>query len=76
LRLIPRPADDAEFLHGLPKSLARIEAKAAAPRTRTCIRQRLLCMPVASPRVPKPLTYRLYWRAKGRSFASVGRQQE
>ncbi len=29
-RLTPRPADDAEFLHGLLESLARIEAKGYA----------------------------------------------
>ncbi|MFZ5558332.1 MAG: FGGY-family carbohydrate kinase, partial [Pseudomonadota bacterium] len=29
-RLVPRPADDAEFLHGLLESLARIEARGYA----------------------------------------------
>jgi sugar (pentulose or hexulose) kinase len=67
-RLTPRPADDAEFLHGLLESLARIEARGygllaelgASPLRRvdtagggaqneawTCIRQRLLQVPVA-----------------------------
>ncbi|HSJ81658.1 MAG TPA: FGGY-family carbohydrate kinase, partial [Thiobacillus sp.] len=67
-RLTPRPPDDAEFLHGLLESLARIEARGygllaelgASPLRRvetagggaknvawTCIRQRLLQVPVA-----------------------------
>jgi len=66
--LTPRPADDAEFLHGLFESLARIETRGygllaelgASPLRRvdtagggaqnvtwTCIRQRLLQVPVA-----------------------------